>query len=676
MVSLLQADAAPAHTDNEFPSLLEAADDLVALWQSSNTAQVSPREDAPAIQVSSNPDGVSAAELTTPIRYNPQHNLHSGPPRLRTNNNFGLSLLREISAPIADQVAPALALAVWVDWDDLARSDELYLLELRRLGHVVAATSAKRAEKMHLDLPFHVVDDASWQGVPFVAHLSWVNGERFLHILPQVPQGGLHFSGLLFPPPLNVKRAGAHTHNQKIVHMDQATCTQARGEESSSVFPGVSSLLRAICADTLVEPTLPQSAHKLDRGFGIELEYLSEACRPYGFASKIEQMRSAMRMFLEETEEALAREEALHTDEAESARKEQLRWLAECLDASLAWSGFLDNQIERCTEYVAEKMVDAWLAEPRSSSRGRHQVGMSVDMRQRCIDMLTLCGSTLKSEFTSPLPPHELRFSRGAQQHISCFFYAALASVGVAASSVRKDGHCCTALHVHVNVANSAAGGAVLSTTQLFRIIFWWIRFDLVTARFARMWHWREKSAAPMYATGAEFEYHQAVWEQSLDLPASGLLPVAGQTVRQRQYDVPSFVRAAHALVHGECYQALSEEDKRRALVGLAGGLTRYTSLNIFPLLKYGTLEFRRFHSTCDAALATRWAHFCVTFVEAFSASPWPLLERAASADVALRELRGVQEVATAGELMTRMEDHIDPRTADYFEADATGTGP
>ena len=93
---------------------------------------------------------------------------------------------------------------------------------------------------------------------------------------------------------------------------------------------------------------------------------------------------------------------------------------------------------------------------------------------------------------------------------------------------------------------------------------------------------------------------------------------------------------------------------------------------------RYGTLEFRRFHGTLDAALITRWAHFCVAFVDCFSSEPWPLLD-SPSVEAALRELQAAQEAATPAELMARMGGRADcpweSRTADYLMRDALGAG-
>jgi hypothetical protein len=197
------------------------------------------------------------------------------------------------------------------------------------------------------------------------------------------------------------------------------------------------------------------------------------------------------------------------------------------------------------------------------------------------------------------------------------------------------------------------------------------VRFDLVTARFARPWFWREPSCAPLYAGGAEFGFTEAAWEQGLG--CSRGVERDGSAPARRQYHVPDFVHAAHALLQSDGWGALPEDERVAALAQAAGGLSRYCSLNLCTLASYGTVEVRRFHGTLDAPLVVRWAHFCVAFVETFAAAPWPLLEQP-PAD-ALRELQRAQEAATADELMARMEGRVDPRTAAYFMRDA-GSAP
>jgi hypothetical protein len=269
--------------------------------------------------------------------------------------------------------------------------------------------------------------------------------------------------------------------------------------------------------------------------------------------------------------------------------------------------------------------------------------------RARCMRMLSCASGIQKSEFKSPAPPHELRFSADADLDISCFVRGALASIGAVAPSIASSGLAGTALHVHVNVRNPQAGGRLLSACQLVDVVLAWVRFDIVLMAFARPWLWCEPSCTPLFATGAERTLQdglprageaageaarsfEAARAQALDEAAElarriaslraghscappPAPPLAMLTVEERSwrsyeregsdqrvlYDVPSFVEAAHAIVHADGFTELSEADQVEALFGDAGPgvrLGRYCSLNLGAIAKFGTLE------VCSSLLA------------------------------------------------------------------------
>ena len=309
--------------------------------------------------------------------------------------------------------------------------------------------------------------------------------------------------------------------------------------------------------------------------------------------------------------------------------------------------------------------------------------------------------ATMKSEFTSP-PPYEscgaieprhaaaagylrlcaclvhidvtarplrgrsvgaLDFSREGAAELSCFVRL-LRHLGAGAPGLTATANGSSNLHVHVNVRSASAGGDVLTVAELLAVYFAWVKFDLVTARFARPWMWREPSVAPLYATGSEFQWHEKAWEQ-------GHAP--GGSASGASYDVPEFLRAVRTLHREEGFAALPDAARLEKLFGRAPStpasrIGRYCSLNLRKLTTYGTLEFRRFHGHLDPALAVSWAHFCVAFVECFRASRFGahLLQLPRLED-ALAELAASQEAATAAHLMEEMEGFVDPGTAEYF---------
>ena len=55
-----------------------------------------------------------------------------------------------------------------------------------------------------------------------------------------------------------------------------------------------------------------------------------------------------------------------------------------------------------------------------------------------------------------------------------------------------------------------------MSCLEVLAVYFAWVRYDLVTAHFARPWMWREPSMAPLYATGSEFSWRETAWAQGM----------------------------------------------------------------------------------------------------------------------------------------------------------------
>ena len=306
---------------------------------------------------------------------------------------------------------------------------------------------------------------------------------------------------------------------------------------------------------------------------------------------------------------------------------------------------------------------------------------------------------TMKSEFKSP-PPSEgaLNFARSGAAELSCFLRL-IRHLGAAAPSLSATANSGSSIHVHVNVRSAVAGGDALSVPELLSVYFAWVQFDLVTARFARPWMWREPSMAPMYATGSEFAWHEKAWAQG---------GCTGVSAREGAHDLPRFLRAVrevlaeevrphtstrapsrtrtHAHTHTSTpprlytstplhlhlstpyrhtatpphrhtatpphrhtaeptqgFDALPEADKLERLFGRAAGtpasrIGRYCSLNLRRLTSYGTFEVRRFHGTLDPAVAVCWAHFCTAFVECFRGHGlWARLLGAANHDDAPR---------------------------------------
>jgi len=575
---------------------------------------------------------------------------------------------------------------VWVDWGNDATVVVSPFgecrLSVRLSGHEISYAVGVCWRRLHVRFAVGTAP----AGTSFLAELRWQGGSRNLHVL--APPCTVNLHNLVLPPPSNQPNDDDAGESARVL--------DARG------------LLDRIDAAEAAAPPLPLHAETFSRGFGLELEYLTEAERDEkGTSLKREQLQDALARLSEPT--GTSPEADRHLDGIRAS-------LARCRE----WNSSIDIAILPTPQSLSNRMLDA-----------TGVLGAMVDavrraeVRQRSLNMLLRRGAITKSEFQSPLPPDELRFERAAALDIGCFIHGALGATGAVATTISAACHCSTTLHVHVNVRNPEAGGALLTAEEILDVFFHWVRFDQVTQPFARPWMWREPSCAPLLATGAEMGSLEDPWGESQGArsarlanilseggavsrtvsraevvdasaevappsaclaadegdaaPAAAIVgePSADQQTRSR-YDVPAFVRATWALLHADGFEELTEQQKIGRLFGLgspAEALTRECSINLMAIRKHGTLEFRRFHGSLDATLIARWCHFCVGFVERFRSRPWRVL-REPSAEAALQTLLTAQEHATADELMKSMQGLVDPATATYFATDACGPLP
>ena len=560
------------------------------------------------------------------------HSYHSGPPFLRCSVPWGLMLLREADAAHPALVANSSALealrdrselTVSVDWGNLVAEqlpDIVHLIVSRAGVQVGAAQGGATAP---LSVAFSVRDAAA--GEVFVASLRWAGGSRHLHCHAPL-LAPIRLDGLSAAPKGRV-------------------CGPPSGD----------ALTRPCDGDAPPLACLP------DRGVGVELELITIAPPPTADGSCPTKDEELAALYAEVR--------ARHAAEQQQQRGGGggggdggggggggYHALPALLARCALWRHEVDDHVMFASADVAARTA----AEPQQPQQPPQPP------QPQLLEAMHAGGAgTMKSEFTSPLPGEggALNFGRSGAAELTCFMrLVSHLGAGAPALSSTANGGC--SLHVHVNTRSPVAGGDVLRVDEILSVYFAWVAYDLVTAKFARPWMWREPSMAPLYATGAEFAWHEKAWQQGHATMAD-----RGASL----YDVPEFLRAVLAL-HGDAgFRAQPDAAKLEALFGRAPGtpasrVGRYCSLNLRKLTTYGTLEFRRFHGTLDAGLAVRWANFCVAFVECFrSHGLGARLLGARCFEEALAELAAAQEVATAPALMAAMADFVDPRTAEYF---------
>lgn len=596
------------------------------------------------------------------------HNFYDGPPYLRCSCPHGLIMLHALyPTEEREMMLRSPDLSVWVDWGHTSVPGTACRLSIRRFGCEVAHAADASGAPMRVDFA------RGASSTVFLAELSWRGGWRRLHVIPP-PTGSVALCRLVLPP-------GSHVRGLAAL---QAHIQAAAGARA---------------------PAFPSRTAELERGFGVEIELLTEAAAWPLLRSNRAQMRAVI--------------DSLHlatdTHEGEACDAPSLAPIRAALLRCEHWLADTDLAIQPSPPGIAARTLDATCAVVDGAATPDEEE-RAASLRARCFAMLRQDGATRRSEFQSPRPPHELRFSRGAALEMACFVDGLLASTGAVAASISAAGHCATALHVHVNCRSPVAGGRLLSAMDICSVLFAWIRFDLVTQSFARPWVWCEPSCTPLYATGVELgTLDHLVWEAPTeaqleadlafpgahqhDYPAAhelgsrasaSVAPEASHAAssaretaddseaderahkKRKLGNVPSMVRAMHEIVHAHGFAQLSETDKIDELFGIGcpgSEIGRNCSLNLLTLAKYGTLEFRRFHGTLDSTLLVQWAHFCVAFVEAFAGTPSDILGRPSS-EAAVLALQRAQETASADELMACMAGYVDPGTAKYFERD------
>ena len=508
-------------------------------------------------------------QLIRALPFGQGHSLHDGPPYLRCNVGWGHALCfacGDESSELDEAVVSAVErrrLLVSVDWGlvPTLSTDETPIIEVsdnevigpfaltaRIGGATIASTQCeRRGDQLQLPLDLHnaTIDD----GVSIVVALMWRGGSRHLHTLPPL-RGGIRLDGLVAAPcdtppsPAMLVAAPALT---------VGTSAVSRIESAEGGAPTRAPRTAAAGAKVI-------SLERLERGFGVEIELITNAAhaaaRPSGSTSKAAEWRE-----LVEHARAIAAAEETSGGAADVASAPSA---LDVLERCARWAVMTDNHIMSSPRAIGEMMVraelltldDAAACTGASTKSGNASSALAelARLKDKCDWVVDVASGgdahtrAHKTELTSPPPPHELSFAHGAVAELCCATRL-VRSLGATAPSISRVWHGGASMHVHVNVANPLARGVPLSAREILNVIFSWIRFDLVISRLARPWFWREPSSAPLYATGAEFSWSDSGFEQGHR--PSPLSPY--------DYDVPRFVRGVRAVLRGRASRA--EED-------------------------------------------------------------------------------------------------------------------
>ena len=324
------------------------------------------------------------------------------------------------------------------------------------------------------------------------------------------------------------------------------------------------------------------------------------------------------------------------------------------------------------------------------------RVAMPPSLLRQCnptIDIDSIPTSQSSPEYKSPPPPNELYHSLPPPTHgkddadssIRLLLDGVLknpcaSSNAVIVPLVSDIGQSATSIHVHVNITNQQAwprqnhtslikNGQLSfdleATNSLLCVVFGWICFDQVVSNYFCMPNMiRDRSIAPMYASGPEFVWLEHSWDQgsfvvvpSEDSDDDGNGGGGGEVKDVKLYNVLEYFRHIFTCYNSnstndnvvdddsnvmkknmdsnDACDLVEEEKKDGEPIAstnttslfeqifdhevISNTISRWNSLNLMSLKPYGTIEFRRMHATLDADFVSAWTWFCVGFVERFS---------------------------------------------------------
>ena len=360
------------------------------------------------------------------------------------------------------------------------------------------------------------------------------------------------------------------------------------------------------------------------RGFGLELETVQlPPDADEGYFTLLEQFRGIV-----EQARAVASD-----DKADIWRRLHL------------WDCQIDVQVENAAPYARHDLYKRLLvlAEnndfPISDELKMLVLGGKFDLPDDLKQLLPDdCATNQASpEYKSPLPPNELFHEfpppcegDDADREIRMLLDGVLKNCQVSQRSIMCPtisdiGQSASSIHVHVNIRNPDAWPRtslediddVLATQSLLSVVLNYIRFDGIIRTFSKPWMWRDRSLAPMFASGPEFSWQENAWS-------------LGKTIIDHDnkcekdlYNVPGLFNhlfvAYNSALQGDAAAAGNMFDTVFDPEQLRKSVFRWNGLNLFSLRKYGTIEFRRMHATLDADFISSWTWFVVAFVEHFS---------------------------------------------------------
>lgn len=254
-------------------------------------------------------------------------------------------------------------------------------------------------------------------------------------------------------------------------------------------------------------------------------------------------------------------------------------------------------------------------------------------------------------EVTAPGPPNVLHGEYGFKAVVDVL--NVLRHIGIQAGPTQG-------FHVHVNLWNPKVAGERFSRTQAF----------YVWAAYAKYQFAIDEMFSPS-RPGSNFA-------QRLFLGNCKTVSYATKCTDDPCGCTRSFFFNMHDWVRKNKQQSGSDEDFCNSILTTPGSdracgfrhpHQRYFQVNLVPMSKFGTIEFRAHSGTYDAERVLRWVQFCVGFVERFGRGEGVGMDEffkgGRQGDYA--KLQHAQQTATAEDMFEQLRGFVAADTEEFY---------
>jgi len=289
---------------------------------------------------------------------------------------------------------------------------------------------------------------------------------------------------------------------------------------------------------------------------------------------------------------------------------------------------------------------------------------VSVDMlSKRAVQWMTDHGinaetesSGVGMEIVSPPPPNVLSGAHGMNS--AAELLQVLRHLGVQAGPSQG-------LHVHVNAVNPDSPGEPLDFTGIISVWTAWAKYQLAVDEMLSPGRADNEWAQRMFFANGQ------PWTRSAPddcrSGASTCTALIFKNIHELMVNKEAGVETDQMTLCNKMFALPHDPEPCRQRYAHQ----RYFQLNLLPLTRYGTIEFRSHSATVNTERIARWVQFLTAFVEHFGSSPEGKASTAMYWQGSMEEdfatLRTAQRFATLEQLFSELGDKVDGDSLAFY---------